>query len=64
MPETLTSINKENDALKQQIESLQKDFSKLQIMIESKESPKQDGASKETQAQMHSLQTNLDFVSN
>jgi chaperonin cofactor prefoldin len=48
MPETITSIKKENDALKRQIESLQKDFSKLQIMIESKESPKQDGASKET----------------
>jgi chromosome segregation ATPase len=64
MPETLTSIKKENDALKRQIESLQKDFSKLQLMIESKESPKQDGANKETQAQMHSFQTSLDFVSN
>ena len=57
MPETITSIKKENDVLKRQIES-------LQIMIESKESPKQDGASKETQAQMHSFQTSLDFVSN
>ena len=64
MPETLTSIKKENDALKRQIESLQKDFSKLQIMIESKESPKQDGTSKETQAQMHRFQTSLEFVSN
>jgi chromosome segregation ATPase len=64
MPETIASIKKENDALKRQIESLQKDFSKLQIMIESKESPKQDGASKETQAQMHGFQTSLDFVSN
>ncbi|CAB4037997.1 Hypothetical predicted protein [Paramuricea clavata] len=64
MPETITSIEKENNALKRQIESLQKDFSKLQIMIESKESPKQDGASKETKAQMHSFQTSLDFVSN
>lgn len=64
MPETITSIKKENDALKRQIEILQKDFSKLQTMIESKELPKQDGVSKEAQAQLHSFQTSLEFVSN
>jgi cell division protein FtsB len=43
MPDTITSLKKENDALKQEIESLKTNFGKLQEMMERHEEPmKQD----------------------
>jgi cell division protein FtsB len=42
MPDTITSLRKENDALKLQINSLQQDFVKLRNTIEKqREAPKQ-----------------------
>ena len=43
MPDTITSLKKEYDALKQEIESLKTNFGKLLEMIECHEEPlKQD----------------------
>ena len=64
MPDTIASLKKENDALKQEIESLKTNFGKLQEMMERHEEPvKQDDPSKILQTQIHTLQTSLQFLS-
>jgi chromosome segregation ATPase len=64
MPDTITSLKKENDALKREIESLKTNFGKLQEMMERHEEPlKQDDPSKILQTQIHTLQTSLQFLS-
>ncbi|XP_028412929.1 uncharacterized protein LOC114535804 [Dendronephthya gigantea] len=64
MPDTITSLKKENDALKLQINSLQHDFAKLRNMIEKqKEALKQDEASTTTRVQITEFQNSLEFLS-
>ena len=64
MPDTITSLRKETDALKLQINSLQQDFVKLRNTIEKqREAPKQDEASTTTRVQITEFQHSLDFLS-
>jgi chromosome segregation ATPase len=55
MPDTITSLKKENDALKREIESLKMNFGKLQEIMECHEEP--------VQTQIHTLQTSPQFLS-
>ena len=60
LPDTITSLKKENDALKREIESLKTNFGKLQEMMERHEElAKQDGPCKILQTQIHTLQISL-----
>ena len=64
MPDTITTLRKENDDLKLQIKSLQQDFVKLRNTIEKqREAPKQDEASKTTRVQIAEFQHSLEFLS-
>ena len=64
MPDTITSLRKETDALKLQINSLQQDFVKLRNTIEKqREAPKQDEASTTTRVQITEFQHSLEFLS-
>ena len=64
MPETVASLKKQNDALKAEIDSLLKNFDKLQNMFESyKEPAKRDYIVAPTKAQYDSFETRLPFLS-
>ena len=66
MPETINTLKKENDSLKIQIDSLQKDFGKLQNMIKSNVTsklPKRNDQSSSSQTQLHDFQNSLEFLS-